>query len=355
METRTLGKTGLKVGVIGLGTEHLIEDRTNMDAVIGMGVESGANYVDLVGNDPSGAFAEYWQAIGPAIRRHRERLVLALHWGFIFHEPIDGCQRSFDEALSLVGNGYTDIAMVSMVDTESLWQDWAREGIERLSQYQRDGRIGFIGVSGHNATVAVTAVESGLVDVIMFPVNLYQHHADPERQALLRACAKHRVGFVAMKPYYGGRLLRTRKQDRGISTTRCLHYVLSQQVHCVVPGPRDAEQFDETLAYLRSSHDDRAYEPLQAELRERLRGQCVLCRHCLPCPAGIPIPRIIDYLEWSEYYGPSHQQLAREWYASLEAKGSDCTECEVCLERCPFDVDVIGKMHRAAEVFERSG
>jgi len=35
------------------------------------------------------------------------------------------------------------------------------------------------------------------------------------------------------------------------------------------------------------------------------------------------------------------------------AKGSDRIECEVCLERCPFDVDIIGKMHRAAEVFEK--
>ena len=51
------------------------------------------------------------------------------------------------------------------------------------------------------------AVESGSVDVLMFPVSLYQHDADPERETLLRCCVEHQVGVVAMKPYYGGALL----------------------------------------------------------------------------------------------------------------------------------------------------
>jgi len=41
-------------------------------------------------------------------------------------------------------------------------------------------------------------------------------------------------------------------------------------------------------------------------------------------------------------------------YASRPVKASACVECEVCLERCPFDVDIIGKMRRAVEVFERA-
>ncbi len=40
------------------------------------------------------------------------------------------------------------------------------------------------------------------------------------------------------------------------------------------------------------------------------------------------------------------------WDASLPFKASACTECEVCLERSPFGVDIIGKMRTAAEVFE---
>ena len=41
----------------------------------------------------------------------------------------------------------------------------------------------------------------------------------------------------------------------------------------------------------------------------------------------------------------------RGWYDARQAKGSDCIECEVCIERCPFGVDIIGKMQQAVEVF----
>ena len=59
-------------------------------------------------------------------------------------------------------------------------------------------------------------------------------------------------------------------------------------------------------------------------------------------------------VNYVEFYSGSRvsEQLNRKIYARLSAKASDCSECEVCLERCPFDVGIIGKMRRAAEVFE---
>ena len=354
METRTLGRTALQVGVVGLGTEHLTFNRENMDAVLDLAVPAGVNYIDLVYNDPSDAHADYWDAIGPAVRRHRERLVLTLHWGFIYHEPVDRCQRKFDQALDCLGNGFAEIAMLTMVDSVSLWADWAQPSIERLYRYQRDGRVGFMGISNHNVDVARLAVESGLIDVLMFPVNLYQHPEDPARAALLETCAAHEVGVVAMKPYYGGRLVMTEGRPTGITPAQCLHYVLSQPVVTAVPGARNVDEMRQTLRYVDASVGEKRSTPLHEELKDWLRGQCVQCQHCLPCPQDIPIPDVILTLEYVEFYSGTRtsEQFNRELYAALPVKASDCIECEVCLERCPFDVDIIGKMRRAVEVFE---
>ena len=354
METRTLGRTDLEVGVIGLGTEHLDTRRQNMDAVLDLAVPAGVNCIDLVYNDPLDAHADYWEAISPTIRSHREHLVLTLHWGFVDHEPVDHCQHCFDQALSLLGNGYAEIAMLTMVDTEALWQNWAMQGIERLDRYRRDGRVGFIGLSNHNVDVARMAVESGLIDVLMFPVNLYQHDVEQQRMPLIETCTEHQVGVVAMKPYYGGRLLTTEGRPTGITPAQCLHYVLSQPIATAVPGPRDADQMHQALSYLTASAEEKRSTPLHEELKHWLRGQCVRCKHCLPCPQEINIPAVIINLEYVEFYSGSRwsEQFNRELYARRPAKGSDCTECGVCLERCPFDVDIIGKMHRAVEVFE---
>ena len=89
METKNLVRTGIEGGVVGLGTEHLTVDRENMDAVLDLAVPAGVNYIDLVFNDPLDTHADYRQPIGPAVRHHREHLVLCLHWGFVYHEPID--------------------------------------------------------------------------------------------------------------------------------------------------------------------------------------------------------------------------------------------------------------------------
>ena len=148
METRTLGKTGFEVGVVGLGTEHLAFNCENMNTVLDLAVPAGVNYIDLVYNDPLDAHTDYWQAISPAVRRHREHLILALHWGFVYHEPVDRCQRCFDQALNHLGDDYAEVAMLTMVDSESMWQNWAIQGIERLEQYRHDGRVGIGSICG---------------------------------------------------------------------------------------------------------------------------------------------------------------------------------------------------------------
>ncbi len=354
MKTRKLGRTALDVGVIGLGVEHLVPCRENMNAVLDLAVPAGVNYVDLIYNDPAEAHARHWEAIGPALRRHRESLVLAVHWGFVEHEAIEHCQTSFDHALNQVGNDYAEIAMLTKVDTQELWQGWAQESIRRLRQYQRAGRVGFIGISSHDAAVALAAVEPGLIDVLMFPINLYQHRGDPARAALLDGCAEHQVGVIAMKPYYGGRLLSTEGRPTGITPAQCLHYVLSQAVAAAVPGAKDADEMRQALGYLKASGAETQHVSMTDDLAQRLRGQCVLCQHCLPCPQGIRVPDLISYLDYVEYFGHGLllEHARRQWYASLSAGASDCIECGVCVERCPFKVDIIGKMRRAVEVFE---
>jgi predicted aldo/keto reductase-like oxidoreductase len=42
----------------------------------------------------------------------------------------------------------------------------------------------------------------------------------------------------------------------------------------------------------------------------------------------------------------------REWYSEFPVQASACVECGVCLERCPFDVDIMAKLQEAVELFE---
>jgi hypothetical protein len=353
METRLLGRTQLRVGEIGLGLEHLNVSRDNMDAVFDLSVASGLNYVDVLYNDPDAESAEHWKAIGPALRRYRDSLVLALHWGLIYHEEIELCQSRFDACLEQVG-GHAEIGMMTMVDTKRLWNGWAQESLKRLEKYRAEGCIDYIGMSNHNPTVARTAVESGLIDVLMFPVNLYQHEGNEECTALLKRCAELNVGVVAMKPYYGGKLIQSQGRPTKITPIQCLHYVLCQQVAIALPGPKTAQELRAALNYESATPEQKQYEMLSDDLQEELRGQCVQCRHCLPCPVDIQILSVILNVDYVDYYSGTRmsEDLNRRRYAKLPVGASACTECGVCEERCPFDVAIIEKMHRAVDLFE---
>ena len=42
----------------------------------------------------------------------------------------------------------------------------------------------------------------------------------------------------------------------------------------------------------------------------------------------------------------------KEWYAEFPVKASACVECGVCVERCPFDVEILAKMREVVVLLE---
>jgi predicted aldo/keto reductase-like oxidoreductase len=339
MERRRLGKTGLDVGLIGLGTEHLEQTPEAMEAVLRTAVEAGVNYVDLLYDDPEGAPA-FWDSLAPLLREYRDQLLLAAHWG---KGPgrggdLDGAQRCLDQVLARLGNGYAEVVIVATIDDERQWETWARPAIERLAVYKAQGSVGHIGMSGHFDSTALSAVESGLIDVLMYGVNMVRQ-GNLELEALYQTCVERQVGLVAMKPYYGGALLNYDGRPTSITPVQCLSYTLSRPVATAVPGAKNVEELQATLHYLEASEEERDWQAALPLMYEGLAGQCVRCNHCLPCPSGLDIGNTILCVGFSQWDGVT--DWLREWYAGLPAPASECIECGVCEERCPFGVEVI--------------
>ena len=344
MEHRKLGKTGLEVGVVGLGTEHLEQKQETMEDVLRTAVEAGANYVDLLYVE-----SDYWDAFGPLFRAYRDKLVLTAHWGSGPRYDLDFCQRTFANILSSVGNDRVEVAMMTMIDDgERRGREWREASLEHLRCYQERGQVGLIGGSAHDAEIARQAVSSGLLDVLMFPINMLGHD-DEQNRKLYQACVDHSVSLVAMKPYHGGTLFSVNGQPSGITPAQCLHYVFSLPVSTAVPGPRNLAEWQATLRYQEASDEEKDYRPVLDTLHDRLAGQCVYCHHCLPCPEGIEVGWVIWHVDQAR--GGDLDQL-REWYSRFPVKASACVECGICLERCPFDVDIMAKIQKAVELFE---
>ena len=368
MEYRTFGRTGWRASAIGLGTEYLLNQPPQvMERVIQMAADAGINYVDLLYSGP-----RFWNDFAPVFKSRRHKFMAAAHWGvgqegeqLTNVREMDVCHHFFDQTLAHLGNDYADVGMLMMVDTEQLWDTWGQESLQRLARYKEQGRIGAIGMSSHKAAPTLKAVNSGLIDVLMYPVNLAAQ-TTAGNQAVLEACARQNVGVVAMKPYAGGAFFLPDQsvvlfwfraggsalqvsKPRPLTPSQCLSYVLSQRVATIVPGVKNADELAQTLHYLDATDTEKDFSAAVASVQPYPMGQCIYCNHCLPCPADIDIGRTIHLFDQAQA-GVTRQMRAE--YAALPARASDCTECGVCMERCPYEVDAPGKMRAAARLFE---
>ena len=332
MEYRPLGRTGLNVGVVGLGTEHLGEEQANLEQVLRLAVDAGVNYVDLF----------YWEQLGAALLPYRDRFILAGHW-----EGLEGI-------LAHVGNDYVEVGMLTMVDTETKWRGEAQHVLDQLQRLKQAGRVGAVGMSSHRAPIAIQAIRSGQIDVLMYPVNLASQAIAADR-GVYQACVDQGVGLVAMKPYAGGTLLVTKGRPSGIAPVQCLAYTLALPVATAVTGVKGPAELQAALHYGEATAAEKDYGPVLADLARYLGdrhiylGQCVYCNHCLSCPVGMNIGEVIRVVNLVEAAG---MEEARAEYARLAVPASACTECGVCVELCPFDVDIVAKMRMAVTLFE---
>lgn len=390
---RKLGRTGVDTSVISLGAEHLEkEDRETIKDVVSTAVDNGVNLIDLIGM----VAPEARDNMGAALRGIREKVMLSAHFGATYqngeyHNTRDTslCETSFYDLLSRLRTDYIDILMFHWVDEELDYNEaFDRQGYLDLAlRLKQEGKVRFLVLSTHRTSIAMKAMRSGFMDSIMFPVNpaydllpgdiglkrmwqkdkyrqLSEDAIRPaeKRKELYLACQESNVGLVAMKPYAGGLLLQDGNpsdflKGRGLlhpgrlalSPVQCLSYVLSQPgITTALTGCRKPEEVEAAIAYLDAGQEQRDFSAIDVNALWKLRRCCVYCNHCLPCPSEIEIGSLMRLLDAAEH---ALNETVTAEYRALTKKASDCTECGVCMERCPFDVPVLDRMEQAIQVF----
>jgi hypothetical protein len=349
MQTRILGRTGLEVSEIGLGTELLQRaGREVVAEVIGEAIDRGVSYFDCLVPHP-----DYRDHLGAAFRGRRDGLVLAGHLGAVIsngqwaqtRDDSALAERYFLDLLRRFGTDHVEVAMIQNVDKLEDYQRIMAPGsiYDLAKRLQREGKARFVGLSGHTPSTARVAAESGLFDVLMHGANLIW-----SLEGLGELCRGRGVGLVIMKPFGGGELFYP-PYSGFVTPVKAISHVLRQEGVCTtVPGVKDLGELRAVLDYLGASREERDASGIVANLPRLARGNCTYCQHCLPCPAEIPIHDVIHALR---AFGRD-PELGRQWYEPLRGMALRCTECGQCAERCPFGVDAPAQLKEAIRVFE---
>jgi predicted aldo/keto reductase-like oxidoreductase len=384
MKRTILGRTGIETGIIGLGLEHLEKASfEEVAATVEEALEAGACYMDLF--MPSANIRDYF---GRLMKGRRDRFQIQGHIGaclqndgqyFRTREPARA-ERHAEDLLRRLGTDYLDTLMMHFVDEPEEWAEASAPGgiLDIAQRWKEQGKARTVGMSSHKTSAAMAAVESGLVDILMFPVNpafdllpgetkleaLWE--ADPytglktagsrpvySRRSLYLACERDDVAIVAMKTFAAGFLFHP-DNPSGIVLTpvQCLQYALSQPgVRVVLPGCKTPEEMKAALAWLTASEEEKDYSAILGQTDWNLAGSCMYCNHCLPCPAGIDIAATIRLLDSARRQRVSPALSAV--YDRLPAPASACIFCGDCEERCPFGVTVQSNMQDASALFEK--
>lgn len=377
---RELGKTGLKVSEIGMGCEGFAEDNCAMTKkLFDVAEAAGVNYFDLYTSNPA-----VRKAVGEALRGRREKFIAQSHLCSVWQDgqykrtrKLAEVVSGFEESLEQLQTDYIDVGMIHYCDALDDWQQIESGGILDYAQkLKAAGKIRHIGLSSHNPQVALKAVESGAIEVLMFSVNPcydllpssedveqlwapenYAGHLvnmDPDRQQLYETCQRLGVGITVMKCFGGGDLLDAELSPAGVALTpnQCIHYALSRPaVAVVLAGAHSVEQLKQSIAYEDATTSERDYALTFTSFPKiSWQGHCVYCSHCAPCLKKIDIASVNKFLNLTVAQN-GVPETVREHYAALSYHASDCVKCGVCETRCPFGVNIRDNMKKAAQVF----
>ena len=378
MRYRKLGNTGLEVSEIGFGGEwlerHEFEESVEL---IRYAQEKGINIIDCWMSDPKSR-----DIIGKALEGSREKWFVQGHIGsthqngqYVRTRDLQFVKPAFEDLLQRLGTDYIDLGMIHYVDAQEDWDLCMNSPyIEYVKELKSAGTIRHIGLSTHNPRIAKTAIESGIVEMILFSINpafdmhpatevldeMFENYAnemsgiDEERAALYRLCEEKGVGITVMKPYFGGRLFDPARSPFGsvFTPVQCIHYALTRPgVSSVLCGYDTKEQIDAAVAYETATADEKDYASVLASAPlHAYSGQCTYCGHCKPCPMDIDIAMVNKFYDLATAQ-PAVPESVRAHYMALERKASDCIGCQSCESRCPFGVSVAERMQKTAELF----
>ena len=383
MQYRKLGRTDFMVSEIGIGCEGFADHQgVYTKELIQIAAEAGVNYIDLYSADPA-----VRSNLGEALKNIRDKFILQAHLCTIWKNgqyertrKIDQVKAGFDDLLRRLDTDYIDVGMIHYVDSLKDWEECKNGPVmEYALELKRKGIIRSLGLSSHNPEAAQAAVESGLLDVLMFSVNPcydlqpagencddlwneenYKDHLvnmDQAREALYENCRRMGVGITVMKAFGGGDLLSDTLSPAGKALTpyQCIHYALTRPaVATVLVGAHTPEEFRTSIGYENASEEERDYAAAFASLPKiSWQGHCMYCGHCAPCPKGIDVASVTKFLNLVKAQNMVPETV-REHYAVLEHKADECTGCRACEARCPFGVAVAENMREAAFVFSKT-
>lgn len=212
MEQRNVGRSGLKVSVLGLGCNNFGGrlDAPAAERVVAAALDLGVTHFDTADSYPMGVGCASEEILGRALKGRRHEVVIATKCG----KPMDatglaqGASRRYlriavESCLGRLGTDYIDLLYVHQPDPHTP----IAETLAALDELVRAGQVRYVASSNHDAWQVVEAEWSARTEGrerFIATQNEYSLLSRGVEREVIPVCQRYGIGLVPYFPLASG-------------------------------------------------------------------------------------------------------------------------------------------------------
>ena len=333
MKTITLGKTGINSPQNGFGALPI--QRADIETAVKIlrrAYEGGFTFFDTARD-----YTDSEVKLGAAFDGIRENITIASKTHARTPEKL---WEELDTTLKNLRTDYLDLYQLHCVD--QCYKPGDGTGMyEALLEAKEKGLVRHIGITTHKIGVAEEIVASGLYETLQYPLCYLATDRD---LALVKACGKADMGFIAMKGLSGGLLTNSKA---------CMAFMTQFDNVLPIWGVQRENELDEWLAFFDETPEmnDEYRAIIEKDRAELLGDFCRGCGYCSPCSVDIVINQCARMSQMVRR-APSASWLNEKWQAEM-AKIENCIECGACMTRCPYELNIPELLRKNLEDYKK--
>jgi predicted aldo/keto reductase-like oxidoreductase len=326
MRYSVLGKTGETVSALGLGAMNLPgQDIEISRRTLNYALDQGITYIDT-----AAAYKNSEEIIGECISHRRKEFFLATKTQ---KRTAKEASEQIHDSLKRMKTDYIDLLQIHYVNYPHEFKQLSSDGgaIEAALRAKQEGKVRFIGITGHRPELLTKWLGKGYFDTVLFHMSLVQRFANDD---LVPYCVENQIGMIGMKPLSGGFVH---------PVDKALRYSYSTDVHVVLSGMKTMEEVKENISAVEKEISVEEKGQLWNLSGELSSHGCRRCNYC-SCPIGIRIPDVMISSRAYTQIGLLDQ--GGSFYEESKEKLKQCADYEPCREKplcqqeCPYHLPI---------------
>ncbi|MBR3823841.1 MAG: aldo/keto reductase [Lachnospiraceae bacterium] len=369
MELRKMEKLGIETSLLGFGCMRFPTnaegkiDREKAQKMLDKAIAAGVNYIDTAYPYHNGESELF---VGEALKKYdRASYYLATKLPVWFVKSVEDVDKYFNEQLEKLQTDYVDFYLLHAMGL-SRWKEMVELGVvERLEELKAEGKIRYLGFSFHDS---YEAFEEMLCARDWDFCQIQLNYMDTNEQAGMKGyklAEERNIPLVIMEPIKGGMLANfgadIKKKfaeldsDASVASFALRWVGTLPNIKVVLSGMSTMEQVEDNLKTFvnfkpLSEEEAKGIDEIVNIINSRVQNGCTGCGYCMPCPAGVNIPK--NFRVWNTYHMyQSYDAVRWNWETEMKdcEKAKNCVECGMCEAACPQALNIREDLKKVQE------